>query len=56
MFKVEYWSDYHNAWMGYVAPTFNARVVRHNSRDDAETRMKRLAADHPRDKFRVAVA
>ena len=56
MFKVEYWSDFDQAWQEYIAPTFNARAIRHDSQQEAQDRLKRLQREWPRTRFQVSEA
>jgi len=50
---VYYWSEFYKAWVGYVAPTRNAKFIKYNAKHVAEGRAERLKHDHPRDTFKV---
>ena len=52
-YKIQNWSKFHNDWVDYMTATFNATVVKHARREDAEARMERLQKDWPRETFRV---
>jgi hypothetical protein len=53
MYKVQFWSDFHNKWEDYVSINHNAVKFEFLDKANAETSIKQLQRDHPRDKFRV---
>jgi hypothetical protein len=53
MYRIEYFAPFSGQWQEYIAPSWGARIIRHNTQAEAEARMERLKRDHPRDQFRV---